>query len=368
MNYKTLCYLVFTLMSVVVHAQESDNEIELKINESELNTLNKSTLKYGQQGFLKFTDDSINIGLGFARAILLEVPELVQDSLMVDLSSFVYRHRLFYPIIIKLTEENDIQEIIQSELNVQGGDMFGQQLNYSIKLDSLTKYMLVTTDPELVSQPHYFEYEETSTSIIDVDGAVIPVYDDESYVVEDMITFTDKPKIKVMVPFKNGKLVYRLEQGFYFGMGAYLGGEEVEKASEEQYFRAGGGAAFPFGYCHPIASSRFVARYGMSFRFQTGEFQGEYNLGLASETVLTYQMRFVNIGLGGQYDFANTIKAAGETYKFNPVFSPKVVLEGRLAGYISIGGEYVFTDFKTDRNELFYGDRFGIFIRIFVGK
>ncbi len=283
------------------------------------------------------------------------------------MNSFVVRHGLFYPIIIKLSREKEILEIIYSDLEIQGGDVFGQSLNHSIALDSLTKYLLITTDPELLDQKHYFEYEESNTGLVNADGAMIPVYAG-THITEDVVTFTDKPKIKVMVPFKNGKPIYKREAGFYFGIGAYLGGEKVEKASEEQYFRAGSGGVFPLGYCHSIGASRFVVRYGGAIRFQTGEHQSDYNLGLISESVLTYQTRHINYGIGGQYDFANSIKANGETYKFKPVFSPKFLLEARLGGYMNVGVEYVITDFKTDRNELFKGNRFGLFVRMFFGK
>lgn len=367
MNNKLIYCLsvVFALFTGGVYAQES--EIEIKIDKSALNKLDIIELAYGQQGFLKFTDNEVNIGLGPTKGVLLEVPEVKNDSLNIILNSFVVRQSLFYPIIIKLSNEKDILEIIQSDLDIQGGDVYGQLLNLDIAIDSLTKYILITTDPELLNEKHYYEYEDANTGLVNADGAMVPVYSG-AQIIEDVLTFTDQPKLKVMVPFKNGKPVYKRERGFYFGLGAYFGGEKVEKASEEQYFRAGSGGVFSIGYSHSIGASRFVARYGGSFRFQTGEHQSDYNLGLISEGVLTYQTRHINYGIGGQYDFANTIKANGETYTFNPVFSPKVLIEARFGGYLSVGGEYIITDFKTDRDELFKGNRFGIFVRMFFGK
>lgn len=364
--YRIVFLLVLSfLIPKSVLAQE--NTIEIQIDKKQVKALTVSELELGQQRFIKSYGEQVDIGLGNANSLLLNVVDFDSDSLYFDVKSFVVRHKIYYPIILKLTEEFDIQEIIQSEIELQGADMFGMSIDHHIGVDSTTKYILITTDPELLSDKYLFEQERVNSGIINADGTISPTYS-ETIVEEREIAFTDNPKVKVLLPFKNGKPIYKRESGFYFGMGFYIGGEKVEEANEEQYFRAGVGAVIPIGYSHTFGASNFVGRYGLAFRFQSGDENNTYNLGLLTDASVTYQTKYINFGLGLQYDFANRIKAHVKNYNFKPAFSPKVLLEGRLSGYMNIGVEYVLTNFETKAGQKFHGNRLGVMIRIFLGK
>lgn len=358
-------FIISIFFTEIIFAQEE--QIVIELNQEQLEHMHQEKLIYGQQSFMDLGEDSLDIGLGKTRGLLLEVPELSKDSLYIDISSFVYRHNLYYPIVIKLSRNKELQEIIQGDITITGGDVFGQSIKYLVGIDTSTHFLLVTTDPELFSTKHYFEYSDVNSGVMDAGGTMVPV-NMGSYIVEDVVTITDEPKLKVMLPFKNGKPIYKRETGVYFGIGFLFGGEAVAEASEEQDFRAGGGGVFAFGYSHAIGASNVVARYSTGIRFQTGQEQRDNSFGLIGDIGLTYQTRHINFGIGGQYDFANTIKAAGETYKFKPVLSPKLLLEGRLGGYMNVGLEYIFTQFETKEKETFDGNRFGLYIRMFFGK
>lgn len=364
--YRILLIIILSLfLPTTVFSQEEP--IEISINKEELKTMSLTALKLGHQRFIKFKGDKTDIGLGKANSILVKVPDFTGDSLYLDLRSFVVKDNVYYPIVIKLSDQMEFQELIQGDLDIQGVDVFGFSLDHKIGIDTTTKYLLVTTDPEMLSSTHVFEHEEANTGVMNTNGTMTPIYLGTSVIVEEF-NFTDKPKVKILLPFKNRKPIYKRETGFYFGMGFYFGGEKVEEATEEQDFRAGGGGVFPIGYSHSIGASNFVARYSGSIRFQTGDEKDSWNFGLLADAVVTYQTRYINFGLGTQYDFSNAIKARGEHYKFKPVISPKMVVDVRLSGYMSVGLEYVYTNFKTSKNERFHGNRMGLVVRMFFGK
>ncbi|MCK9452679.1 MAG: hypothetical protein M0Q90_13380 [Bacteroidales bacterium] len=123
------------------------------------------------------------------------------------------------------------------------------------------------------------------------------------------------------------------------------------------------------GYSHSLLSSNFVGRYGAGIRYQGSKDGDARNFGYLSEIIISYQTRYINLGVGGQIDFGNSIiDLDGKKYNFETAIGPKLILEGRFNGIGSIGLEYILMNFVTTEDEKYSGNRIGLSVKFFFGK
>lgn len=328
----------------------------------------KILLTYGQQKLVKQEPFKMDIGHGNTNCLLFEAPILSRDSLTIEFRSLVNRLQFFYPIIIKLNDKFEILEVINKEIEFEGSELFGLYFLNSIDIDESTRYILVTTISDLISKNITHIYEEQYSTAIYTGSTLIYVPTTKSTVSKNIV-FTDNPRISVWVASKNNKKIYRRESGVYWGFGVSFGGDEVANNPSGDNYRAGGGGKMTLGYSHSVFSSNFVGRYGVGIRYQGSKNGDARNLGYLSEILISYQTRYINLGVGGQVDFGNSIRDLdGKTYKFKTAIGPKLILEARFNGIGNIGLEYILMNFSTTENEKYSGNRIGFSVKFFFGK
>lgn len=352
----------FKVWSNIVLADDS-----LKINIDALKKVRITELKIGQQGIVKSGIVKLDIGLGSTNSYLFGVPPIDRDSIKIILRSLVYKSQIYYPIIIKLSDSFEIQEIIKQKVSLEGSDLFGWGINNEIVLNKKTRYLLVTTDPQLKSKNFTHVYSQQNSTPV-YSGSTMIVVPTNVSVNNISIRFTDNPKIIMSVPTRMYYRPFKREKGFYYGLGIYFGGDKVADNPSGDDYKAGSGAVFPIGYSHSIGNSNFVARYGIAIRYQGSQDGNSRNLGYFLDGIVSYQTRYVNFGTGLHYDFASSIRDLnGKVYKFDPVLSPKFVLEGRVKGIANMGFEYIIADFKSEGVN-YNANRIGWFMRFFLGQ
>lgn len=340
---------------------------DIQIDKKILESATKILLTFGQQDFIRQKPFKMNIGYGEANCLLFEIPELRNDSLTLEFKSLVYKSQIFYPIFIKLNDKYEVQEVIMGNLEIEGSELYGMYDESIINIDKTTRYILITTDTALVSKSMTHVYETQSSTAIYTGST--PIFIPVSSIASKEIIMSDTPRLLVWVPFAKNRKIFKRENGIYWGLGASFGGEKVADNPNGDNYRAGGGAIITLGYTHSILSSNFVGRYGAGFRYQGNKDGDARNLGYLSEVILTYQTRYVNLGIGGQIDMGNSTRdMEGNIFKFETAAGPKFVLEGRYEGILSVGLEYILMNFSTTENRDYKGNRLGVAVKFFLGK
>lgn len=340
----------------------------LKIDVEILKKASKITLKFGQQDVIKEEPFLMDIGYGKTNCLLFEIPTLKKESLNIEFKSYVSKLKLFYPIFIKLNANFEIQEEVKTKLNMVGEQLYGIYNSSTVTIDKNTKYILLTTDSNLISKDISYAYQTSNISPIYTGSTVVYVPTSRN-TVDVNIQFTDIPTIQVGVPTQNNRKIFKRENGLYWGFGASFGGDKVANNPSGDDYKVGGGALFTLGYTHSLFSSNFVGRYGGGFRYQGSKDGDARNMGYVTEALITYQTKYVNIGVGGQSEFGNSIRdLSGKIYRFDAAIGPKFVLEGRFQGKMNIGLEYIMNNFTSNENQLYNGNRIGIGLKFFMGK
>jgi hypothetical protein len=340
----------------------------IHINAQNLEAAPRTILVPGQQGTLKSIPFKMDIGLGITNCILLEVPGFKKDSIYIEIRSLVDKSLFFYPVILKLTSEFKLQDIIQESVRIDGSDINGMGFSSTIGIDMNTRYILITTDPSLVTKSFTHVYKQQNSIPFYTGSTLIIVPMPPATVYKDIV-FSDVPKFIIQVPSGAGTIPFKRENGFYMGLGVSFGGDKVADNPGGDDYKVGGGGIMNVGYTHSIYSSNFVGRYGAGFRYQGNKDGDARNMGFLTEALITYQTRYINFGAGGQFDFASSIKnTEGKVFNFKPQVGPKFILEWRFKGIGNIGIEYIVMDCTTKDDKKYSGNRIGIMMRFFFGK
>jgi hypothetical protein len=350
---------------------EKGKDSHIYINSNYLKGVSKIQLDFGQQGEIDALPFKMDIGYGEASCLLFEIPSFKRDSLQIEIRSLIENYELFYPIIVKLNSDFELQEIIKSTIRIEGTDFIDLGDLRLISADKSTKYLLITTDSSLINRKFPYFYEMNNVNILPIYTGTDMIYNStySSSVIYNNITFSDKPRISIIVPTKMSKRPIRREDGIYFGLGTNFGGDKVLDNPGGDPYKAGGGAFICAGYSHPMHFLNFVGRYGIGYRYQGSKEGGNArNSGILSEAILVLQTNWINIGVGGQLDIANSVRdLKGQEVNFKTNLGPKFVLEYRYKGFGNLGLEYLLMDYSSTDNRKYNGNRIGVAMRFFFG-
>jgi hypothetical protein len=365
-----LIFIVWTWSFPLAFSQteSASASVEMTINSEDLRNAPKIKLRFGQQGQIRERPFLLDLGNGYAHSFLFELPALRKEVLKLELSSHLHNSMIYYPVIVKLNDNFEIQELIKEELDISGTPAHRAEHTSFIEVDNTTRYILLTTDPAMKGKSviHFYESSEMLAVHTGITPIFVPSASRQQF---SQYKFTTIPQISIRVASANNREIFRREQGYYFGLGAAFGGEKVADNPGGDSYRAGGGATISLGFGRSVFSSDFVMRFGLGMRYQ-GSQQGKgSNRGIFTEIMATWQTPEINIGLGGQLDAANSVTdSEGKIIAFRPALGPKISLEYRVAGMGNIGLEYLPVSFNTTNNVRYSGNRIALAMKFFLNR
>ncbi|MCT4664202.1 MAG: hypothetical protein N4A45_03085 [Flavobacteriales bacterium] len=336
---------------------------EIHIDKDKLKKAPKTQLKLEQQGKLNLKPFKVDVGFGEVNSFLLTLPKFRNETVEFELKSIEHRKKYYYPIIIKLDKEFEIINIQKDTIELEGDEVYGISQTSKVSIDTNTSYILITTEKKILSKRITYSYSSQNLMPVSTGSSIIYVPSGQSYM-NKKIYFSDDPKFYFQIPNKNGRKLFRKEQGIFFGFGAFLGGEKLGKT------QIGGGATMVLGAALHITGTSLVGRGEIGIRYQGSKDDKAENIGFFTAGVLTYQTKYVNLGFGGQYDFGSSItNTNGKKYNFVPQLGPKFLIEARLDGRLHLGVEYILMkEVKDKENRIYNGNRFSLMLRMFIGK
>ncbi|MEQ9164912.1 MAG: hypothetical protein RLO12_01535 [Fulvivirga sp.] len=363
-------FLIVVFLIIYQVKSDGQNDPEIRLDKEQLKITNKELIKFGEQKRIESGLFSMDVGYGNVQNILFEIPQFKEKRMKrIRFSSVVKKNEFYYPIYIQLDSNYEVLKISKDMVDLSGGYLFSLEDRTDIQIDKETKFILLTTDSSLFSKG--FEFLEKSQNMTSIYSGSTLVYvpTTYSYTSRD-IKFSDEPIIRVIAPTNRGSNnPIKREQGVYFGIAVSFGGDKVANNPSGDDYRAGGGAIFNLGYSQVLFSSNFVGRLGFGYRHQGSKDGNAVNRGFLGEAVITYQTRYINIGLGGHMDMSNSIRNLnGEKFDFVDRIGPKVITEYRFGGLGNLGLEYVFMDYETTKGVAYGGNRFHITMKFFLGN
>lgn len=120
-------------------------------------------LKAGQQGDLQMQPALRDIGRGLAPVYLYRLPDYQRPSRLF-LTTIVKRRKIFYPIVVLLTEDFKPVQVISKSVNLQRVTQKEVSSSMSIAVSPKHRYMLITTDPSYFGE--HLSYEKRVTSMV----------------------------------------------------------------------------------------------------------------------------------------------------------------------------------------------------------
>jgi hypothetical protein len=338
---------------------------EIRISTRVIQKEPKIFLRKGEQRFIWEDPFSMDIGMGKTNCLLFVVPRFKKDIINMEFVSSVRDSEMFFPVIITLDDDYNVNEIIIKPIEIQSTGFGRKDYNVAISIDQSTRYILVTTIPELLSSSFIHSFEVLETIPFTIGSSVY--YINRGTATEfETIRFIEKPGILVRVASGGNRRIFMREDGIYLGIGTNFGGEKVADNPSGDNYRAGGGGIISMGISHSVFTTNFVGRYGGGIRYQGSKDGDARNLGYIAEAVLTYQTRYFNFGFGGQIDMGNSTRHLdGNVTRFKRAIGPKFTLEWRAGGFAHLGFEYLTNDFYTTENQKYRGNRIGVTARFF---
>ncbi|MGD8567860.1 MAG: hypothetical protein PVJ39_07215 [Gammaproteobacteria bacterium] len=141
-------------------AQDLD---QFNIKKLDFHKLPLIELRAGQQGDLKMRPALRDIGQGLAPVYLYRLPDYQRPSRLF-LTTIVKRRKIFYPIVVLLTKDFRLADVISKPVNLQR--VTQDEVSSSMPIAVLPKhrYMLITTDPSYFGE--HLSYEKRVTSMV----------------------------------------------------------------------------------------------------------------------------------------------------------------------------------------------------------
>ncbi len=363
--------LIVCFCQLATHAQSTAPEIpndtlpELQIDPEALAEIPPVQLRFGQQDLIDDFLFAMDFGLGETISLLFQLPVPETEKHKMEITTHVHDSKLYYPIVVKLTDKFEVQEIITPALEIEGTRPYNMEHTQYIVYDKTTRYILLTTNPTLVGQNLYHFYEVPTSRAVYTPTVQIFVPSGKKSAIA-RISFTATPRIFVKVASSDNAEIFQRQTGFYLGIGALFGGQTVVINPKGGNYRAGGGAALSMGYSIPLASTNMGVRAALGIRYQ-GRFDGNANSkGYFSELLLTWQTKVLTLGGGGQLETNNSIKDLnGNVTRFKKTFGGKLMMEFRLFKKINLGIEYLPFNFYTQNDLPVQGNRIGLSVKVF---
>jgi len=347
-------------------AQEGDSII---IYRAEFEKLEKIQIKPGEQKIIHSLPITVDIGFGPVLSYLFETPTIKSDKPPVyQFSSLLMGNTFYAPLYVLLDENYHIIDIIDEELNITPNPLKNDAQITEIIIDPSIKYILQTT--YLGDVKERFDHETTTNNSVGIyTGSSFVFVPVGSSTFSTKVSYAKTPKTKLITPVGKSTEIFERTTGIYTKIGVDFGGSKVANNSNGDDYRAGGGAVFLLGYSQIIHGSCFSVSGGLGIRYQGAQEGDASNQGGLLESVVYFQTKYINIGVGGQYDFANKITDEERNiYKFGSEIGPKVVLDIKFTKEVSLGLEYIHMDFTDTRNKMYSGNRIMLSVKIHSGS
>lgn len=361
--YLLLISIVFVMNT---SAQEGDSII---IYRAEFEELEKIKIKPGDQKIIHRLPITVDIGFGPVLSYLFEIPTIKSDKPPVyQFSSLLVGNTFYAPLYILLDENYNIIDIIDEELNITPNPLKNDAQITEIIIDPPIKYILQTS--YLGDVKERFDHEITTNNSVGIyTGSTMVFIPVGSSTFNTKVSYSKTPKTKLITPVGKNIEIFERTTGLYTKLGVDFGGARVANNTNGDDYRVGGGAVMLLGYSHIIHGSCFSVSGGLGYRYQGAQERDASNQGGLLESVAYFQTKYINIGVGGQFDFANKIRdEEGEIYKFGSEIGPKVVLDIKFTKEVSMGLEYIHMDFTDTRNKMYSGNRLMLSVKLHSGS
>jgi len=361
---KNILFFLFVFISVFISGQENHNII---IDKEAIAKIDPILIKHGMQQNIKKEAVFIDIGQGPILSYLFQLPEQELDTIQeFQFISMVKQNKIYPSVFLLLDEKFDLLDLVEEDIELESIYLGGLGQVTKINRSPNIKYIIQT---QIVSKDqNKIEYIDEFSNSIGVPAGntyiIVPV---GSTLVTRKFDVANTPKTQVHIPFKKSKHPMLRTTGIYLGMGVDFGGEKVALNTNGDDYRAGGGCAFVLGYSQILFNSRFSFRGGIGYKYQGNMENDASNQGGLFESIIVLQTQYINLGLGGHYDFSNRIKTEeGEQISFQNQFGPKFLLEYKWQ-MITFGVNYILMDF-IHQNVHYNANRLGISIKFFTGS
>jgi len=359
-------FAVLCFISIIsLNAQETNN---IKIERPVFEKFEKIIIRNGEQKIIHSLPIIIDVGYGSVNSYLFELRDIKSEENQVfKFSSIVNKNEFYAPTYILLNKDYQMISIIDDEINIKSNGLSNPSQTTDININSNVKYILQTT--KVIEDSASFDHQSESANLVGIYTGSSMVYVPMGSTSSTReIVFSKTPKTKVLSPI--GKNIQPLQRdiGIYGSIGVNFGGERVADNPDGDDYRAGGGAVFMFGYSHIMFRSSFTVRAGVGYRYQGSKKGNASNQGGIGEAVLSFQTRYISFGIGGNYDFANKIvDMENKSYRFNNQIGPKAVLDIRFGSMITMGLEYIMTNYTTT-NSSYRGNQIALSVKFFSGS
>ena len=162
-RYAVANILLFVAGVVFTGAINADSTRKVRVDHLDFDHLPVIKLQQGQHGDLEMEPALRNLGQGLAPVYLYRLPEYAQPR-QLFLTTIVKRKKIFYPIVVLLTEDYKPVEVISRPVNLQRVTQTEISSSMPIVVTPQHKYMLITTNPAYFGEQ--LSYKKLVTSMV----------------------------------------------------------------------------------------------------------------------------------------------------------------------------------------------------------
>lgn len=334
---------------------------KVDLNTSSLKNNTPIVLSEGFQEALTDQPIMIDLGYGSAPVFFYELPLYAQARNLI-LTSSVQNDKLFYPIVLLLSDQLDVLQEIKKEIRLTNKEAKKVSMRVNITVEPQVKYLVITTDPSLFGKS--IEYRKHMAGMMPIYSGNSIIYIPTRGTIDTTeINFSSNAALYLALPHQDEYEPVKKQQGLFYDVGASFGGEKVAANPKGDNYNAGSGAIMSVGYGFPLSTLRgWTVRTSFGLRYQGGEGESQ---GIITQAAILYSTRYINLGAGIYGDLANSIKDIEDREtKFENAFGPALIAEWRASAQVDFGLKYIFMDYQTKQGVAYKGNKAVVYINI----